>query len=282
MTETMIVGWDRSEPARSALRWAVRRGIALNERIELVRVVDDTISTAEYFVSDSAAAAARIALMDDAAEARSQHPDANISSELMVGDPGEALARLSTEQDIVVVGTERREAPLARFSWSVGARLSRQSGGPVAIIPNGEERPRRGVVVGVDWSAASRAAVQFAAREANRSGAELFAIHAWHDATGAARHNDEPTAELQQMREETLEAALRPVIAQYPALKIRWKAVHGRADDVLAEAARDSELLVVGNHGAAGIVDRMLGSVCAALILSMSGPMVVVRGPVST
>lgn len=285
MTETIIVGWDRSEPARGALRWAVSRGIALDERVTLARVVDNTISTAEYFVSDSAAAAARIALMDDVAEARDQYPEASITSELILGDPSEALARLSTAEDIVVVGTHRRAGQLARFAWSVGARLSRQSGGPVAIIPEDNVRPRRGIVVGVDWSAASRAAVLFAAREANRSGDELLAIHAWHEASGDGGHHedddDEPAAELQRMREETLEAALRPVVARYPALKLRRRAVRGRAEDVLAEACLDSTMLVVGNHGASGIVDRMLGSVCASLILSLSGPMVVVRAPES-
>lgn len=275
-SEKMIVGWDRTLPARSALTWAVSRAIARAEPLDLIRVVDNSISSAEYFVSDSAAAAARITLLDDTEEVRNQHPLANISSELVIGDPSIELARLSGPRDMVVVGTHRREGLLARFSWSVGARLSRHSGGPVAIIPEDDDRERHGVVVGVDWSATSRAAILFAAGEAVRCGEDLIAIHAWHEPVFGGS-DAQPSADLQRMREETLEATLRPVVARYPALTIQAKVLKGRPEDILTNASRDAALVVIGNHGAAGIIDRMLGSVCSALILAMHGPLVVVR-----
>jgi nucleotide-binding universal stress UspA family protein len=158
MIESTIVGWDGSTGAQRALDWAMTR---LNKStLVLVRVADSAVET---FAANSPAASARIALMDEAERIRKAHPEVDVSSEFVSGNPVDELARLSNEKTLVVVGTDRQRGGRIRYGWSVGAKLAATAHGPVAIVPASHDVQRRGIVVGIDGSPASDAAVEFAA-----------------------------------------------------------------------------------------------------------------------
>ena len=285
MTDTltrsqMVVAWDGSEPARAALEWSLAR--AVGSDLTLVRVLDRTVSTAEYFTEESTTVRAREVLNDDAARVSAQHPTLTVHADLRSGDPIAELRALSGSDTLVVVGTHRRRGSTLRYEWSLGARLAGSAHGPVAIIPESDNKHHTGIVVGVDGSAASNAAVDYAAAEADRTGQELQAIHAWQEPL-VWRDTTEPDARfletLENSHRRILDESLLAVSRRYPTLVLHPTLVRGPAQSVLLDAARGATLLVVGDHGFKRASKLLLGSVSHSIVLNIQSPLVVIPAP---
>ncbi|TFB77293.1 universal stress protein [Cryobacterium glaciale] len=284
-TAKMVVAWDGTEPARAALNWSLAR--AIGGDLTLVQVLDRTVSSADYFALESTTARAREVLSDDAERVSAKYPALTVHSELLSGDPISELRALSGTDTLVVVGTHRRRGSTLRYEWSMGARLAGSANGPVAIIPEGDSAVpfntgHTGIVVGVDGSAASNAAIEFAAAEAERSGEDLIAIHAWQEPL-VWRDTTEPDARfletLETSHRRILDESLRTVAARYSMVRIRPSLVRGPAQSVLLDAARGAALLVVGDHGIKGLSKLLLGSVSHSIVLNIQSPMVVIPAP---
>ena len=277
-----VVAWDGSNPARAALDWSLAR--CNDGELTLVRILDCTVSSADYFTEESTTVRAREALKDDADRVSAKYPDLAVHADLRSGDPITELRALSETNTIVVVGTHRRRGSTLRYEWSMGARLAGSARGPIAIIPERDSTRHEGVVVGVDGSAASNAAVDFAATEADRTGQELHAIHAWQEPL-VWRDTTEPDARSLQTLENThrriLDESLLSIARRYPALSIRASLVRGAPQSALLNAARGAALLVVGDHGQKGISKLRLGSVSHSIVLNIQSPMVVIPAPLT-
>ena len=279
-TARMVVAWDGTEPARAALDWSLAR--TAGGELTLVRVLDRTVSSADYFTLDSTTTRAREVLNDDAERVSARYPALTVHSELLSGDPISELRALSAPDTLVVVGTHRRRGSTLRYEWSLGARLAGSANGPIAIIPEGDSKPHAGIVVGVDGSAASNAAVDFAAAEAERSGEDLIAIHAWQEPL-VWRDTTEPDARfletLEASHRRILDESVHAVATRYPLVRTRPSLVRGPAQSVLLDAARGAALLVVGDHGFKGLSKLLLGSVSHSIVLNIQSPMVVIPAP---
>jgi len=142
-------------------------------------------------------------------------------------------------------------------------------------------RPWSTIVVGVDGSPCSRAALTWAAAEAARHGAQLVALKVWEPpllpAMGSGsvpRGNvpdlSEPAAEdLVQVIEEEL--GVDPPVPVHPWVK------QGNAAAVLIKESADADLLVVGKRGHGGFVGLVLGSVSQHVTAYAKCPVTVVR-----
>lgn len=133
------------------------------------------------------------------------------------------------------------------------------------------------IVVGVDGSTASVAALRWAMQTAAATGDQVEAITAWDYPTGsgmAARFgNWDPAADAQKVVDETIDAAFpkdRPV-------NIRKAVRQGHPAQVLIEASRGARMLVVGSRGRGGFVGLLLGSVSAYCAEHAPCPVVVIR-----
>lgn len=278
MVEKSIVAWDGRPPSQAALDWALER--SSGAELVLVRVVDRTGESADYFMPESVAATAPLTLKDDARRVQEAHPSVRVRSELLPGDPIEELKRLSAEDTLVVVGTHRRDGPTVRYEWSVGARLAGAADGPVAIIPESDGVRGVGVVVGVDGSAAANTAVDFAADEAARIGDELHVVHAWQEPLvwpESAIPDVKFLQSLEGIHQNVLDESVALAQKNHPELVVRSSLVRGAPQWALLEASRGAALLVVGNHGVHGIKRFLLGSVSHSLVLNIHCPTVVVN-----
>jgi len=276
--EKSIVAWDGQPPSQAALDWALER--SGGGEIVMVRVVDRSSHSADYFMPESVAVTAPITLQNDAAAVQAAHPAVRVRSEVLPGDPIEELKRLSNENALVVVGTHRRDGPTVRYEWSVGARLAGAANGPVAIIPESDGDRGTGIVVGVDGSAAANSAVQFAAAEADRSGEQLLVVHAWQEPLlwpETTVPDPEFLMSLEEIHRHILDESVNLARTAFPDISVRSTLVRGAAQWALLEAARGSALLVVGNHGVHGIKRFLLGSVSHSLVLNIQSPTVVVN-----
>ncbi|HET6861363.1 MAG TPA: universal stress protein [Streptomyces sp.] len=135
----------------------------------------------------------------------------------------------------------------------------------------------RPVVVGVDGSAESLAAVEWAAREAMRRDRPLCLVHAWHWSPHwlGAVPADAPE---RLAASRTLRAAEDRIAAVYPEVPLRAVQVEGPAAPVLVRAAKDAELLVTGSRGLSGLTGFLVGSVALGVVARATGPVILVRG----
>jgi nucleotide-binding universal stress UspA family protein len=136
------------------------------------------------------------------------------------------------------------------------------------------------VVVGVDGSAGSTAAVRWAAVEAQRREADLRVLAAYH-----RQHPGGHLAEGGQARpvpDAATAAVMHEAVALArsvaPGVDVRCVALPGYAVPVLLHAAEDAVLLVVGTRGGGALPGLPYGPVSSQLATHARTSVVVVRG----
>jgi nucleotide-binding universal stress UspA family protein len=119
------------------------------------------------------------------------------------------------------------------------------------------------IVVGVDGSEGSLAALRFALEEAKLRGSEVRAVNVWHIPPAVYEANWAPaTADLDEFEvhaRAALEQSLAAVGAGSASVTVTPVLVEGQAADVLCAQAEGADLLVVGSRGRGGFAELLLG-----------------------
>jgi len=139
-------------------------------------------------------------------------------------------------------------------------------------------RERR-IVVGVDGSASSKAALGWAIRQADLTGAMVDAVIAWH----YPGEYGYPTpvaddANYEELATKVVTDTIAEVAGPDAPVEIRPTVVEGNPAMVLLHAAAGADLLVVGSRGHGGFVQALLGSVSQHIVHHAMCPVVVLRG----
>lgn len=139
------------------------------------------------------------------------------------------------------------------------------------------------IVVGVDGSAGARRALEWAVGEARLRGARLVAVHAWQapSLAGVVAPFEAPATrdtELFERIEASAEELLRNELAAVDTaeLEVDQLVATRNPADALLDAARDSDLLVVGTRGYGGFTGLLLGSVSQQVSHHAPCPVVIV------
>ncbi|MEU2900538.1 universal stress protein [Streptomyces sp. NPDC001273] len=137
------------------------------------------------------------------------------------------------------------------------------------------------VVVGVDGSASSLAAVEVAAREAGLRGAGLRVVHAFiwpamHVPLGPSPLGP-PEGGIRNLVERLLAEAVERARAVTPEVEVSHALVTGEPLTVLQSQSRSAELVVVGSRGMGGFVGLLVGSTAVHLAAHGRCPVLVVR-----
>jgi len=136
------------------------------------------------------------------------------------------------------------------------------------------------IVVGVDGSVGSRAAIGWAIDEATRRRAPLELVHSWRPMYRPTRDTaGDSEAELVARDHGAwlLAAAAGSVTASAPELAVTTSLLRGRPSAVLLDAAAKAQLLVVGARGIGGYAGLSLGSVSLHAVSHSASSVVVVR-----
>ncbi len=144
--------------------------------------------------------------------------------------------------------------------------------------------PTGTVVVGVDGSPESKAAIEFAMREATRRQAWLKVVAAaqmpeyWTIAYGTSDlpSPEEVIADTKRIARETLDE----VVSDHPELadvQFNIEAIAGPPGQVLVAASNGADALVLGHRGRGAIRSALLGSVGLHCVLHATCPVTVVR-----
>ena len=138
------------------------------------------------------------------------------------------------------------------------------------------------IVVGVDGSDSSRAALAWAVRQAALTGARVDAVHAWRAPAsysyGYGYAMMLPVPDLEKFAGRVIDKAVAEVADLASGVEIRAVTVEGNPARALLDAAKDADLLVVGSRGHGGFTEALLGSVSQHCVHHADCPVVVIRG----
>ncbi|EPH46475.1 universal stress protein [Streptomyces aurantiacus] len=132
------------------------------------------------------------------------------------------------------------------------------------------------VVAGFDGSPESQAAAEWAAREAGLLGAELKLVSVWQPVPLAYAPFLGGEAQQHEMVRVPREAA-EGLRLRHPGVSVSVEQLSGRPSEVLAAAADDADLLVLGSRGLSGLSGFLVGSVGQAVVAHARHPVVLVR-----
>jgi len=278
VADEIVAGYDGSPGSAEAVRWAAREALARDTTLTicLAWLPDHMELATESALSDLARQHGKEILARGLPYAQSVLGPARVHAALAGGSAAHVLCERSRAAQMVVVGCRgHSELPglrLGSVSWQVAGHAS----GPVVVV-RGRWRPVNQspgpVVAGVDGSAASQAAVSFAAQEAALRDVPLVALCALADAPGVlggARALQERFSQLM-----TAEEWARPdvtVIRQVTA---------GAPRSALLTAAAGAQMLIVGCRGHGGLPGMTLGSVAQAVLHHAPCPVAIIHPPAS-
>jgi nucleotide-binding universal stress UspA family protein len=132
------------------------------------------------------------------------------------------------------------------------------------------------VVAGMDGSAESRQAAEWAAEEARRRGTRLRLLHVWQWELAATVQLPDAGAQRERAR-EMLEETRERLAQLHPGLEVTAQQLSGPVADTLVAAGDSGELLVVGSRGLGGFTGLLVGSVGLQVAGRTRHPVVLVR-----
>ncbi|CAM5541197.1 universal stress protein [Streptomyces griseomycini] len=267
MNDLVVVGVDGSAMSLTAVEAAAaaaaRRGAEL-------RVVHAEIPVKpRYMVPDPASGTL---VREAAARAFDVAPEVAVSTAVVTGDVALVLEAESRAADLIVVGSRGTGGVAGLLLGSTPVSLAARSHCPVMTVRQ-EHRTSSGagpVVLGVDGSPDSDEAVDVAFTEAAQRRAELVAVHAW-------RPDRAPPGTAPGSAAHLLARAIAGRADAHPDVTVRRDPVDGKAREVLLEASKAAQLLVVGTRGRGGLAGLLLGSVSQAMMTHAHCPVVTVR-----
>ena len=143
------------------------------------------------------------------------------------------------------------------------------------------------IVVGVDGSEESRAALVWAVEEGRLRQAPVLAIHAWEvpmvpAPTGLVPPSVEVVGDLTELREDAaslVETMVREIAGDAADVEIRPLTVEDNPVNALLDAAErnDAQMIVVGSRGHGGFVSLLIGSTSDQVARHATCPVVIHR-----
>jgi nucleotide-binding universal stress UspA family protein len=143
--------------------------------------------------------------------------------------------------------------------------------------------PAGRIVVGIDGSASSKSALRWAVAQAERIGATVQVVIAWHYPAMVGGYAWAPVsvmeaANFDETAAKTAAETIAEVVDPASAVSIETSVREGNAAAVLIEAAEGAQLLVVGCRGHGGFTSALLGSVSLHCAQHAPCPIVIIRG----
>jgi nucleotide-binding universal stress UspA family protein len=141
-------------------------------------------------------------------------------------------------------------------------------------------RPQPGepkIVVGVDGSEQSVAALRHADRLSRLLGASIEAVAAWTYPVAMSPHAISVEPSFEQIARDALDEALKEAYGTDRPALLTTVVQYGHPAQVLIERSTGAEMLVVGSRGRGGFVGLLLGSVSAECASHANCPVLIVR-----
>jgi nucleotide-binding universal stress UspA family protein len=279
LDDAVVVGFDGSAGSERALDRALAEARQRRRRLHVI-----TVWLPPPLVP-AGRSARRMpdsrAILDDAvARATRAWPDGVVSAETLPGPVPDAFVEASVEADSVVVGAPDHRRQGFRDVGSTAWQVAIHALCPVVVVPRNPDPPADRVVVGVDGSAGSDRALEYALHRASESGLEVVAVYGWHPSDLGAYSSTvwSATARAEQQRRHAarLSGWLTAAQARYPDVRVASVAVLEDPVAAILQESHDARLVVIGSRSLDGL-PGVLGSVGLRLLRAATSPVAIVR-----
>ncbi|MDQ5973163.1 MAG: hypothetical protein QG661_372 [Actinomycetota bacterium] len=284
----VVVGYDGSPQADLAVSWAAAEAALRGRGLTIVHAILPSVA-AGSLGAGLAPSPELIGQLETNAHdqlealATTLRP-LDVLTSVTIGGPSGVLLEASETADVVVVGSRGRGGFASLILGSVAAQVAAHAACPVVTIRKAPADDAREIVVGIDATPGSEAALAFAFDEASRHGWTLIAVHAWdipaYDLlvvpngpvpVGLADVADEEV----RMSAEVL-AGFRD---SYPDVEVQEHLVKGPPVSSILTASTDPAMIVVGTRGHGPTVGALLGSISNGVLHKATVPVAVVPRP---
>lgn len=287
-----IVGFDGSESAKSAARWAVANAPGRAESICLLHawsvaaaavyspiapiILAESIQGVEQAAHDQLEAFASELVADSPVP---------VLRMLAHGDPSTVLLDEASRGTQLIVGSRGAGVFDRLLLGSTSTRCATHATVPTVVVRDQfDELPSSvsHVVVGFDGSSNALAAADWACRSAS-PGSTVDIVAVWEFAptlfSGEPFHYPEAAQRARHVFDEQL--AELPVSTKREDIDVSTYFLKGSPRERLATCAAEADLLVVGTRGRGAVGSALLGSVSTWLLHRVDGPIAVVPQPVA-
>jgi nucleotide-binding universal stress UspA family protein len=281
----ILVATDFSTRSDRAIRRGMLMAKAAGASLILIHAVDD--DQPQRLIAHQTEEAEQLLTSQTATLREFDGVDA--SFHIVLGDAFETLGRAAAERnsDLLILGPHRRQLLKDVFVGTTAERIIRTSSTPVVMANAMPAAPYRHMLVAVDMSESSAAALKFAAHTAWGEKPAISIFHAYdapeallrgshviseaasqgYIADANARTSAEVSKFVQSLGVEPVRSIIQLMDAD-PATMVRRAAAEAGAD-----------LIVIGARGRGGLSKFMLGSVAESLLRTCAVDVLAVPGP---
>lgn len=284
---SLLVAADFSADGNNAVRRAALLAHEHGARLHIVHVLKPAGCKAlrDWFSPsidiDLKAAQARAALRRVAVEIAGAY-DVSASVEVVIGDPLQRLMEASETADLVVLGQRGHSRLKTLLIGRTVDRLLRTCRRPVLVVKTPVDRPYRRVLVPVDFTDSSDAALQVGTRMARDRGVHVFhAVDSHREAV--LRDADVPEHIVRESRVREEAAASARLHRQAARLGLlgtgtRFVVASGGAVNTTLRQAQvlGADLIVAGKQGRSTMGGFLLGSVSSRVLSAAACDMLIV------
>lgn len=278
----ILVAYDGSHDAHLALEWAAAESVRTGAPVRVLSVnellpptwggVSGMIVVADTYVLDCSE------LLQEAEKTLAEAGVGSSSTDQRSGNVVGELLRAAEKASVLVVGSRGHGAAGEVLLGSVSHHLARHAHCPVVVVREPRDPEARRIVVGIDGSPTSMAALDYAVRRAESTGETVVALHGWHvHAPSTDVWNAKARSVATDERELLLAESLAGVRAEHPDVRVEHEVVAVAPDKCLVDASAGASLVVVGSRGLGYFRGLLLGSVSQAVLHRAECPVAVVR-----
>ena len=290
MSSGVVVGYDGSEHSNIAVDWAAAEAVSRGLPLTLVAATTIPLEGMRFGGSvlspdaiDDLLERLNVATEARAAESRAAHPGLDIRVKVALGSPASVLVEASANADLVVLGSRGMGGFRGLLVGSVGVQVASSAACPVVVIRKAPSTEAKTIVVGVDGSELSVAALDFAFEMADRRGWSVRAVHAWevpaYDVIAAP--SGPPPFDVEEFEAAEQRAFAESLAGQrerHPGVSVDEVIVRSPSARGILDASDDAALIVLGTRGRGEFLGALLGSVSQGVLHRAKVPVAVI-GP---
>ncbi|TCJ23907.1 universal stress protein [Nocardioides jejuensis] len=276
----VVVGWDASPEAHLALQRGHERAERTQCPLRVVIALGDIGKLSVWADEWTRGLGEEWSAKAQKVLAELGRPE--LVPELVEGTPTDVLIAASRTASIVVVGAGGHGPLFGRLLGSVSQQLARHAACPLLVVRAGGVAVGP-VVVGVDGSPGSMAALEFALAEGAARRLPVDALYVPQHLPGYVYWEGPAPVELLrdlEAHDAQVRATVEAALAGHPDLVAQVRIAEGSAAHEIARASENASLVVVGSRGTTGSSRLLLGSVANAVLHRSHCPVAIIHAPV--
>lgn len=275
--DASVVDWAASEAALNDAPLHLVHALDLGAPLSAYGEILSSPQLVDQIENESSETLRKAAERASAAE-----PGIAVTTAMPTGSPAGAVLDAAEGAGVLVVGSRRTTAASRAVLGTTTLSIASHATIPVVVVPEGcEISGDDRIVVGIDGSAHSRLAAEFALDLAARTQREVVAVTMWHvEVVGGIVVTEPGSPEWESVEaryRDLVESTIKPAREAHPDVPVTVEVHRGRAAETLVEASKGADLLVVGSRGRGGFRGLLLGSISQRVLESATTPVAVLH-----